>query len=185
MKKLISLKTCVAITSLLVMAAAHSATGSIDKAAYKSGKTRIGAEYKTDKTACGKMTANAKDVCMEEAKGKEKVARAELEAAYTGKSADQNKVVMAKAEAAYAVAKEKCDDQAGNAKDVCVKEAKALEVKAKADAKMNKEIGAAKKDAAQEKREADYKVAAEKCDGMSGDAKASCMTAAKAKFGKS
>ena len=41
MKKLISLKTGVAITSLLVMAAAHSATGSIDKAAYKSGKTRI------------------------------------------------------------------------------------------------------------------------------------------------
>ncbi len=32
----------------------------------------------------------------------------------------------------------------GNAKDVCVKEAKAVEIKALADAKMGKEIGAAK-----------------------------------------
>jgi hypothetical protein len=33
------------------------------------------------------------------------------------------------------VAKEKCDDKAGNEKDVCVKEAKAALVRAKADAK--------------------------------------------------
>ena len=34
------------------------------------------------------------------------------------------------------------------------------------------------------KRDADYKVAAEKCDAATGDAKASCMAAAKAKYGK-
>ncbi len=185
MKTHICLKTGVAIASMLLMAAAQSATMTMDKAAYKSGKTRIGAEYKTDKAACDKMSGNAKDICVEEAKGKEKVARAELEASYTGKPADQIKVSVVKAEAAYAVAKEKCDDQAGNARDVCVKEAKAMEVKAKADSKMNKEIGEAKKDAAREKRDADYKVATEKCDAMAGDAKASCIAAAKSKFGKS
>ena len=36
--------------------------------------------------------------------------------------------VFAKADATYNVAKEKCDDKAGNAKDVCVQEAKAIEV---------------------------------------------------------
>ena len=61
---------------------------------------------------------------------------------------------------------------------------KAVEKKALADAKMNKEIGEAKKDAATEKVDADYKVAIEKCDALAGDAKASCVAAAKAKFGK-
>jgi hypothetical protein len=42
---------------------------------------------------------------------------------------------VAKAEADYRVAKERCDDQAGNVKDVCLEEAKAAEAAAKADAK--------------------------------------------------
>ncbi|MDO8250230.1 MAG: hypothetical protein Q7T78_11000, partial [Rhodoferax sp.] len=154
------------------------------KADYTADKTRISADYKTDRAACATLAANAKDVCVEEAKAKEKVARAELEFAYTGKASDRTKVLEAKAKSAYAVAKEKCDDQAGNAKDVCVKEAKAVEVKALADAKMNKEIGEAKKDDTEAKRDADYKVAAEKCDALAGDPKASCIAAAKTKFGK-
>ena len=40
------------------------------------------AQYKTDKAACDALNGNAKDICMEEAKGKEKVAKAEAEAAY-------------------------------------------------------------------------------------------------------
>jgi len=168
--------------SLLALPTAYAAT--MSKADYKAGKTRISADYKTDKAACASHTANAKDVCIEEAKAKEKVARSELEFGYTGKAADGNKVLVAKAESAYAVAKERCDDQTGNAKDVCVKEAKAVETKALADAKMGKEISAAKKDATADKREADYKVAAEKCDAMAGDAKSSCIAAAKTKFGQ-
>lgn len=35
------------------------------------------------------------------------------------------RVQEAKATSAYATAREKCDDQSGNAKDVCVKQAKA------------------------------------------------------------
>jgi hypothetical protein len=112
------------------------------------------------------------------------VARAELEYGYSAKPADQTKLKVAKAESAYAVAKEKCDDQAGNAKDVCVKQAKAVEVKALADAKMGQEIGEAKVDASDAKRDADYKVAVEKCDAMAGDVKASCVSAAKVSFGK-
>lgn len=89
-------------------------------------------------------TARSCHICTQEAKGKEKVARAELEYAYTAKSSDRNKVLVAKAEAAYAVAKGKCDDQNGNAKDVCVQEAKATRTKALANAKLGKEIGEAK-----------------------------------------
>lgn len=42
----------------------------------------------------------------------------------------------AKAEADFAVAKERCEDVAGNAKDVCVKQTKAAQTKADATAQM-------------------------------------------------
>jgi hypothetical protein len=182
MNKTLALKHSLIVAALLALPLAQAAT--MAKPDYKAAKSRISADYKADKAACGSMTANAKDTCVEEAKAKEKVARAELEYGYTGKTKDQNKILVAKAESAYSVAKEKCDDMKGNDKDVCVKEAKAVEVKALANAKMGKQIAEAKTDAAQDKRDADYKVAAEKCDALAGDAKATCMTAAKAKFGK-
>ena len=176
-------KASILVVLMLVLPMAQAAT--MTKAEYRAGKTRISADVKVGKAACAPLAGNAKDICIEEAKGKEKVARAELEYGYTAKSSDQNKMLVVKAEAAYAVAREKCDDQSGNAKDVCVQEAKALKTKALANAKMGKEIGEAKVDASQAKRDADYKVATEKCDSMSGDAKASCAAAAKTKFGKS
>ncbi len=182
MKKLKTITAAILCASLLPMSAALAET--ISKADYKAGKSRINATYKTDRAACNSLAGNNKDICIEEAKGKEKVARAELEYSYSGKSADRNKVQIAKAKAAYEVAKERCDDRSGNAKDVCVQEAKAVEQKALADAKMNKEIGETKRDAAAEKVDADYKVAIEKCDALSGDAKTSCVAAAKNKFGK-
>ena len=175
-------KASLIVAALLSFSVAQAAT--LTKAEYKADKTRISADYKVDKKACDALKANAKDVCIEEAKAKEKVALDELEYSYTGKAADQTKVLEAQAKSAYAVAKEKCDDQSGNAKDVCVKEAKAVEVKGLADAKLGKQIGEAKKEATDDKVDANYKVAIEKCDAMAGDAKTSCVTAAKTKFGK-
>ena len=184
MNKLYTLKASLLVAGLLALPLAQAAT-SMSKADYKDAKSRISADYKTDKAGCGALTANAKDICIQEAKAKEKVARAELEYGYTGKVGDRNKVAEVKAKSAYAVAKERCDDQAGNAKDVCVKEAKAIEVKALADAKLAKDTGEARTDAAADKNNADYKVAIEKCDALSGDAKTSCVNAAKTRFGKS
>jgi len=182
MNKPLYLKASSIVAAILMLPAAYAAT--MTRADYNTGKTHISADYKADKAACASLTDNAKDICIEQAKAKEKVARAELQYNYTGKAADRNKVMVVKAESNYAVAKEKCDDKSGNDKAVCVQEAKAVETKALADARMGKQIGEARKDAAEDKRDADYKVAAEKCDAMSGDAKTSCITAAKAKFGK-
>ncbi|MES2090609.1 MAG: hypothetical protein V4532_11615 [Pseudomonadota bacterium] len=182
MNTLFNLKNSLIVTAMLVLPMAHASA--MTKADYQSSKARISAEYKTDKAACAALADNAKDVCHEEAKAKEKVALAELEFAHTNKMSDQNRLLVVKAETAYAVAKEKCDDKAGNAKDVCVQEAKAIETKALADAKMGKKIIDAGNDAAKDKHEADYKLAAEKCDVLAGDAKTSCIAAAKAKFGQ-
>ena len=152
---------------------------------YKVAKEKIEADYKVAKTQCDTLKDNAKDVCQEQAKGKEKVARAELEFNRTGDEKDAAKVAMAKADAAYEVAKERCDDRKGNDKDVCVKEAKATHTQATADAKANKKVAEVRKDAAEDKRDAAYNLAKEKCDGLSGDTKAQCLATAKARHGKS
>lgn len=157
---------------------------------------RAGDQYKADRDACKSLSGNAKDVCVEEAKGKEKIAKAEAEAAYDNTPKARENARLAHAEADYDVAKEKCDDFSGNQKDVCRKEAKATYTKAKADAKVDrvaadssqeamKKTADAKKDAAEDKRDADYKVAVEKCDSLAGAAKDACVHDAKAKYGKS
>ncbi len=72
---------------------------------------------------------------MAQAKGKEKVAKAELEAKFKPSKEAAYKVSVAKAEANYEVSKEKCDDIAGDEKDVCEKAAKAILEQAKSEAK--------------------------------------------------
>jgi len=168
----------------------------ISKDEYKNGKDRVAADYKAAKAACKPLAGNTKDICVAEAKAKEKVAKAELEASYKNTDKARYEVRVAKAEAAYSVAKEKCDDLSGNAKDVCVKEAKAAQTTAKADAKAQMKTSSAREkaseksadarqDAQAEKRDANYAVAKEKCDSFAGDAKTRCINEAKARFGKS
>ena len=159
--------------------------------AYKNAET----QYKADKAACSNLSGNAKDICKEEAKGKEKSAKADADAAYKNTPKAREAARMAHADAAYNVAKEKCDDLSGNAKDVCVKEAKAAHVKAEADAKVDRvaadtsststeKVAAARKEAAEDKRDAEYKVAIEKCDSLAGAAKDTCVANAKSHYGK-
>lgn len=182
MTKLFNLKTSLIVAALLAAPLAQAAT--MGKADYKAAKASISTTYKADKKACDALSGNAKDVCVQEAKGKEKVAKAELEYSYTAKASDQNKMLKAKADATYGVAKEKCDDKSGNDKDVCVKEAKAVQVSALSNAKVGKKIDAALTTAADDKRTAEYKVAAEKCDSLAGDAKSTCVATAKQQYGK-
>ena len=160
--------------------------------AYKAAE----AQYRSDRDACNAHSGNAKDVCVEGAKGREKVAKAEADASYQNTPKARENARQARADAAYDVAKEKCDDLAGNAKDVCVKQAKAAHVKALADAKVDRVAADTRNDAAQktadaqraateEKRDADYKVAIEKCDALAGAAKDACVRDARTRFGKS
>lgn len=149
----------------------------------RAQKDRIEADYKAARAACNSLSGNAKDICIAEAKGKEKVAKAELEHG-SGSASDMGKVAMARADADYDVAKERCDDKSGNDKDVCVKDAKAAHTKATADAKAARKTAAARADASSDKRDAEFKAARERCDSMSGDARDACVKAAKARYGK-
>jgi len=168
----------------------------ITKDAYELAIRNADAQGKMDKDACGTRSGNAKDICMAEANGKEAVAKADAEAAYKNTPKEREGARVARAEATYNVAKERCDDLAGNPKDVCVKEADAALVKGKADAKVDRVAADARQDSATKqadaareantlKRDADYKVAIEKCDALAGAAKDSCVSNAKGQYGKS
>jgi hypothetical protein len=176
------------------------------KEQFKAGLDGIAADYKGAVAACGSLSANAKDICRADASGKQKVAKAELEGKYKPSEGATYRIRVAIAEADYGLAREKCDDLAGNVKDVCVKEAKAVAVAAKADAKTKLKTSNAKqdaaatsaaanakaqgkaadarKDASADKRDAEYAVAIEKCDAFSGEVKSNCTTQAKVRFGK-
>jgi hypothetical protein len=183
-----------AAAGLCLSGSAFSQT--MTKEAHDTAIKNAEAQYKADKASCDGMSGNAKDVCIEQAKGKEKVAKADADAAMQNTPKAREEARIARADAAYNVAKEKCDDLAGNNKDVCVKEANAAHVKAKADAKVDRvaadtqkdsteKLSDARKEAATDKRDADYKVAAEKCDALAGSAKDACMKDAKLRYGKS
>jgi hypothetical protein len=151
---------------------------------YGQAKDRAKADYKAAVARCDTLKGNDKDVCKAEAKAAEKKTLAEAEAAHKNTDKARRDARIEAAEANYMVAKAKCDAMKGNDRDVCVKEAKAAEVKAKADAKATEKVAAVRQDAAEDKRDAEYKVAVEKCDSMSGPSKDACVASAKARYGK-
>ncbi len=148
-------------------------------------KDRIASDHKMEMSKCDQLSGNAKDICVKRADGNRSVALAELEFEQSNKDEDRAKIAMAKSEAAYGIAKQMCDDQAGNAKDVCVKEAEAARVKSNADTKVTKSDVEARDEAVETKRQADYNVAIEKCDSLAGDSKAACVAESKATYSKS
>lgn len=142
-----------------------------------AGKARIDAELRANRTICSKLYGNSRDVCRERARGKELVAKAEMDLAHTGTRKSQDKLMMVRLDTAYDLARTQCNDKAGTAKIACTKEAQAVRAKGQADLKLRQHAIAARHDA-------QNKLAAEKCDEMAADARVACLAAAQAKAGK-
>jgi hypothetical protein len=97
----------------------------ISREAYNQEKDRIEADAKAAKDACKSMKDNAKDICQAEAKGKEKLAKKELDYKKNPNDKNRQDVEKMKAEVAYEIAKEKCEDRQGVAEQAsCKKQAK-------------------------------------------------------------
>ncbi len=197
---------CIALAMGLTFGASAFAADTMTKAEVKDAKAKIEADYKAALVPCDSLSGNPKKICTVEAKGNKKAALAALDAKNDPTPKNQQQASDAKAAAAYDLAHQKCQEQTGNAKDVCIKEAKAAEVAAKADAKAlmkstdanqdanktitkaankaGEKVSEARSDAATDKTDAQYKVEKEKCDALAGAAKDNCMAQAKTRFGK-
>ena len=168
----------------------------MSKDAYKAEKERINAAYKADDAQrCKSLSGNAKDICHAETTARLKISLAELDARNENTPNAREHAMIVRADAIYAVDLEKCDDLAGQKKDLCRQEAKSMRDKVKADAKAerqsasaqmsaNEKIADARKEAGETKRDADYRVAVERCDTFAGERKDLCVKDAKARFGK-
>ncbi|MDO8176947.1 MAG: hypothetical protein Q7T62_01760 [Undibacterium sp.] len=154
------------------------------KATYKAANDSAAAEYKVARAKCDSMTGNPKDVCIAEAKAARVLVEANAKAQYKDTLSARAAATKDIADANYDVAKAKCGSQTGNAKDVCIKDAKANKVAAVSNAKADKKVIEARTDARDDKNTAEYKVVLEKCDASTGAAKDACVAAAKKQFGK-
>jgi hypothetical protein len=155
------------------------------KASYAAARDNAGAEYKIAREKCNAISGNPKNVCVKEAQAARTRTKSEAEAQYKSTPRARASARTAIANAEYEVAIAKCDSQTGNEKDVCIKEAKAAKIAFIADAKADKKVVTARADARDDKRDANYKVAIERCDALAGPSKLSCVDSAKALYGKS
>ncbi len=130
--------------ALLLGVSAGAMAQGMSMTEYKASKRAIVSEYAAVKVACAAASGNAKDICVAETKGKERVAKAELQARYKPSLQAHHKTRMATVQANYNLAKQRCDNLAGNPKDVCVKEAAAALSVAEADATVQLKTAQAK-----------------------------------------
>jgi hypothetical protein len=191
-----SRKPIAAIVLALGFASANALAGDLmSKDAYKAEKERIKALNKMDNERCKGLSGNAKDICRAEASGREKIALADLDARNENTPKAREDAMIARADAIYSIDIQKCDDLAGQKKDLCRQEAKSIRDKVRADAKAgrqsesaqmtaNEKIADARKEAGEARRDADYRVAMERCDTFAGERKDLCVKDAKARFGK-
>ena len=112
------------ITLALISAFATAQTA--NNSAYKAAHDKAEATYKAAKKQCYMLNYNAEDVCTEEAK----VARAQAErdavAQHKNTGNELTRAERKLADAKYDLAKEKCDDLSGDAKDSCQAQARSM-----------------------------------------------------------
>jgi hypothetical protein len=126
--------TGIAIT-VLAFACGPAMGAAMSKQDYQAAKKRIAAEYQTERQKCGVRYGNALDECVARAHAVRDVAKAELEAEYKPGPRTYYDAAIARAKAAYSVAKEVCDEKRGPEKKACMKDAKAAQERAIAEAK--------------------------------------------------
>jgi hypothetical protein len=96
-----------------------------DKARRKAWEVKVEADYKVARERCNDKGGTVKDVCIKEAKAAMKSAKADAKANKKVNEARKD-ATGEKRDADYSVAKEKCEALAGDAKDSCIADAKAL-----------------------------------------------------------
>ncbi len=169
----------------LLWAAGHVRAATPEaKLAYQQARDAAAADYKNARARCDAITGNPKDVCVLEAKAARVRADEEARAKYEDTLKSYTRARVRIAQANYDLDKARCAGLTGNDRDVCKEQAKARYVAAQADAKADQKTIEARNEAREDKLDAAWRVAKEKCDAFAGAARDQCLSAAKAEFGK-
>jgi len=182
-----------ATACLAAAGVAHAGGGGLSKDAYEAMDARIDATRKAALQACDSQKGNAKDLCRIAAKGKAKVAKAELDAEREPSPAADRAVKIAAAEVDFDLAKQRCEDVKKPAREACQAHAEHERDAAERQAKIEhvearrrlQQAKAASTKPAPAPASRDEKYAAEKARcGMMGEERDSCLADAKRRFGK-
>ena len=132
--------TLLAAALTAAFSSAYAADTKPDTATYRTLTQKAAADYKAASAQCKSLTANARTLCMEEAK----VARYRMEVDTVGQYNNTLKARTtarnALANAEYALAKAKCAAVTGADKDTCVATAHSVHTAALADAKADRDV---------------------------------------------
>jgi len=130
----VSRKAAAALASLCIAATASA----MSDEELRAETDRIAAQYSTAIAHCQSLQGNDKHICIEDAKGSQRVAQAERDAKVLGDAGHSYQVRVARAEADYRVANERCNEMRGDAVGICKKDAEAAYRKAQQDAQVKR-----------------------------------------------
>jgi hypothetical protein len=183
---------------LLAGAGAANALQLVDQALtrddVKAQKVRIEEQYDQAQARCRRVQGHARELCNEKARGERDVQQAELQLQAEPTGDNDQKLRVAKANAAYSLALVRCKDLDGQARDVCRKDAKMGFEEAKEEARLQREVSDQQLRSAvtvrdrtsqQEKvADAEYNAARQRCDVLPPEGRANCLLDAQKRFGK-
>lgn len=170
--------------AVLFGAAQAGAATPNDKLVYQQARDAAATSYKIARVQCDAVAGNPKDVCVADAKAARVHAEEEARARYEDTLQAYTRARMKIAAANYDRDKARCAGMAGNERDVCKEQSRAVLVAAQADAKADRKTIEARNEARDDKMTAAYRVARERCDAFAGAAKDQCVATAKMEFGK-
>ena len=166
----------------------------LSKDEMKANLVRIEEQYDHAQTRCKRVTGHARELCNERARGERDVQVAELQLRNEPTGENDEKLRLAKAEAAYSRALVECKTFDGQARDVCRREAKRSYGEAKAEAKLQREVAdrqLASENAVRERTaeadriaQAQYAQARKRCEALPAEGRIACIEDAKTRFGR-
>ncbi len=112
-----------ALAAGLTVVGAAGAEGLSD-AQHRVMAAQIEATLKLERAGCERLVANAKDICLVEAKGRANVATAEATAQHRPSAESAYGARVARVDADYKAADERCDDRVGGDAELCFREAR-------------------------------------------------------------
>lgn len=179
-------------------AVAHAAPPLADpamsKEEAKAQKVRIEEQYDQSQARCRRVQGPARELCNEQARGERDIQSAELRMRMEPTPDNDEKVRLARAEAAYSKSLLRCKDYDGQARRLCREDAKTSFEGAKSEAKLQKDVVAQtlrsegsvheRTAAADRAAEAQFRQARERCEMLPAEGRQNCLEAAKNRFGK-
>jgi hypothetical protein len=184
------------LAGALVFAGAAQAAPFIDRALttdeVKANKVRIEEQYDHAQTRCRRVQGHAREVCNEQARGERDLQQAQLQFQAEPTADNDEKVRVAKAEAAYSLALVQCKPMDGQARSVCRQDAKTVFAEARTEAKLQKEVTEQQlradvtvRDRSDQQEKialTQFNAARERCEMLPGEGRENCLTDLKKRF---